>query len=249
VPLCLGIIYGMFFSPGLLPLIILISLTVVGFTLSLFQNSRLTNYIYGLTISIAFFTTGIFLLNNEKTSISALEPEPTTFLSTISDYPVEKENTYMVTLKLNNIIIGGEKRRVKGSMVLYHRKDSVIRTLLPGDILILKCTPIEIVNRGNPQEFNYKSFMISKGIRYFAFTGKANILSLKTPDHRSLKHKALIIRERIIKMFEERGIKGERLALVSAITLGQKNLLDPEKKQIFINAGIMHIMAVYMQLF
>jgi competence protein ComEC len=45
-------------------------------------------------------------------------------------------------------------------------------------------------------------------------------------------------------MYEERGIKGERLALVSAITLGQKNLLEPEVKQIFINAGVMHIMAV-----
>jgi competence protein ComEC len=45
-------------------------------------------------------------------------------------------------------------------------------------------------------------------------------------------------------MFKERGIKGERLALVAAITLGQKSMLDPEQKLNFIKAGVMHIMAV-----
>ena len=45
-------------------------------------------------------------------------------------------------------------------------------------------------------------------------------------------------------MFRERGIEGERLALVAAITVGQKNMLDPEQKQYFIKAGVMHIMAV-----
>ena len=45
-------------------------------------------------------------------------------------------------------------------------------------------------------------------------------------------------------MYKERGITGERLALVAAITLGQKNMLDPEQKSYFIKAGVMHIMAV-----
>jgi len=37
--------------------------------------------------------------------------------------------------------------------------------MLPGDILLIKCTPLEIENRGNPYEFDYKSFMASKGIK------------------------------------------------------------------------------------
>lgn len=234
----------MFSTTGSFLIFTLILLTIAGLFLSLFFNSWLTNYVFGLAISVAFFLAGIILIKNEKTGISPLKPEQTTFLSTITDYPVEKENTYMVTIKLNNIISDGARKKVMGSMVLYHRKDSAIKILLPGDLLIIRCTPLQIVNKGNPQEFNYKSFMASKGIKYFAFTGKQNIISLSTPAHRNIRYKALIIRERIIKMFEERGIKGERLALVSAITLGQKNLLDPEKKQIFINAGIMHIMAV-----
>lgn len=244
IPLCLGIISGMLFAPGRAAVIILIVIIIAGFSFSLFYNIRPENPVFGIVIFIAFFACGLVLINNEKNGISRLESEPTTFLSTISDFPFEKESTYMVTIDLNKVISGGIKRSVTGTVLLYHRKDSIIKKMLPGDILLIKCTPLEIENRGNPYEFDYKSFMASKGIKYYAFTGKNNIIGFTSPKHRNLKYSALIIRERIIKMYENRGVRGKRLALVSAITLGQKNRLDPEVKQIFINAGIMHIMAV-----
>jgi competence protein ComEC len=244
MPLCLGIITGILTIPALSLIFFLIVFTITGFLISLFYNNRLTNYAFGVALFIAFYTCGLILIKNEKTGLSTLHTQQTTFLATLSDYPVEKENTYMITIELNKIISGSDKKSVTGSIVLYHRKDTIFKTLIPGDILLIKCTPIEIANRGNPYEFDYKSFMASKSIRYYAFTGKQNILALSSPEHRKIKYSALIIRERIIRMFEERGIKGERLALVSAITLGQKDLLDPEVKQIFINAGVMHIMAV-----
>ena len=73
---------------------------------------------------------------------------------------------------------------------------------------------------------------------------RKDIISHVSPEHRKLIHRALIIREKIIGMYKERGITGERLALVAAITLGQKNMLDADQKSYFIKAGVMHIMAV-----
>ena len=86
--------------------------------------------------------------------------------------------------------------------------------------------------------------MENHGIKYYSFARADDIIRFGQPAHRKLKHRALIIREKIIGMYKERGITGDRLALVAAITLGQKNMLDPEQKQIFVKAGIMHIMAV-----
>ena len=86
--------------------------------------------------------------------------------------------------------------------------------------------------------------MQNKGIKYYAFSSAKDILTHFRPRHRKLAHRALIVREKIIDMYRQRGITGERLALVAAITLGQKNMLDPEQKQNFIKAGVMHIMAV-----
>jgi competence protein ComEC len=117
-------------------------------------------------------------------------------------------------------------------------------SFLPGDLMIIKCTPVEISNRGNPYEFDYRFYMENQGIRFYAFTSSSDIIKHSIPAHRKLIHRALIIREKIIGMYKERGITGERLALVAAITLGQKNMLDQEQKQNFIKAGVMHIMAV-----
>jgi competence protein ComEC len=147
-------------------------------------------------------------------------------------------------VKLNRKVEGKKSEAVKGSIILYQKKDSSAASMLPGDMLIIRCLPVEIANRSNPYEFDYRFFMENQGIRYYAFTNSHDIIRHIIPVHRKLIHRALIVRETIIRMFKERGIKGERLALVAAITLGQKSMLDPEQKLNFIKAGVMHIMAV-----
>ena len=244
VPLCLGIISGLYIHPGIYSSILFIIICLAGFIFSAFFNRQLTNYFYGPVICISLYFCGLILYTNEKNSISELKPHKSVFLSTLTDYPEEKQNTYMLTVKLNRAFTADTAFRVQGSMVLYHKKDSLTGLLLPGDILIFSCSPREITNKGNPCEFDYRFYMQTRGVRYWAFTGKNDLIYTHSPGHRKLKYRALMVRERIIKMYEERGIKGERLALVAAITLGQKNHLDQEQKQIFINAGIMHIMAV-----
>ena len=244
LPLCFGIISGLYIKPDILFLVIAAIAISSGFIASLFFNNTQTNQIFGFSLTLLLYVCGLLLYTHEKSSISALKPELALFCCTISDYPEEKENSLRLTVKLNNRITAGHNEAMQGSMLLYHKKDPQQTSFLPGDLLVIKCTPVEITNRGNPYEFDYRFFMENQEIRYYAFTNNKSIISHITPDHRKLAHRALIIREKIIDMYRERGIKDERLALVAAITLGQKNMLDPEQKQNFIKAGVMHIMAV-----
>ena len=41
-----------------------------------------------------------------------------------------------------------EHEPVNGSILLYHRKDSLVTKLLPGDMLIIKCTPVQKSRQG-----------------------------------------------------------------------------------------------------
>jgi competence protein ComEC len=242
--LCTGIITGLYFKPDNLFLFQVAVIITAGFITSLFFNKYQTNLIFGFTFNLALFTSGLLLYTIEKNNFTELKPEQTQFSCTLTDYPEEKENTFRLTVKLNNKITISGSEAVYGSMILYNKKDSSLASLLPGDRLVIKCTPVLIVNRGNPFEFDYRFFMENQGVRYYAFTNSRNILNRIPPEHRNLIHRALIIREKIIWMYKERGITGQRLALVAAMTLGQKNMLDPEQKQNFIKAGVMHIMAV-----
>jgi len=200
--------------------------------------------IYGFTITIALFTSGSLLYYNEKANISVLKPEQSIFSGTLSCYPAEKGNINTFTLKLyNKINIDGEEP-AGGSLLINAGRSLSLKTLLPGDFLIVRCRPEEITNRGNPEEFDYKFYLETQHIRYSAFINDQDIIDHVTPGRRKLVYRALIMREKIIEMYRQRGINGERLALVAALILGDKNLLDREQKQNFINAGVMHIMAV-----
>jgi competence protein ComEC len=244
LPLCAGVISGLYTKPDTFFLVSVAIVITSGFFVSLFYNKTQTNLIFGCTLTISLFICGLLLYTIEKNRISTLKPEETMFACTLSDYPAEKENSFMLKINLNKKITIDGNEAVEGSMILYNKKDSSVASLLPGDLLIIKCTPAEIANRGNPYEFDYRFYMENQGIKYYAFTSSRNIIRHTVPDHRKLVHRALMIREKIIGMYKERGITGERLALVAAITLGQKNMLDPEQKQNFIKAGVMHIMAV-----
>ena len=199
---------------------------------------------FGLSLTFCFFILGLLLYNNEKNSITSLKPEPSVFSCTVSDYPEEKANSFMLTVKLHGKLEGADAEPVHGSMVLYIRKDKIVGAYLPGDKLVIKCTPAELTNRGNPYEFDYRFYMENLGIRYFAFAGSSDIVRHTIPRKRKIIHRALIVRESIIQMYKKRGVSEERLPLVAAITLGEKSMLDRERKQNFIKAGIMHIMAV-----
>lgn len=244
LPLYAGVISGLYTKPDTFFLVSVAIVIISGFFVSLFYNKSQTNLIFGYSLTISLFTCGLLLYTIEKNRISTLKPEEALFACTLSDFPAEKENSFMLKVNLNRKITMDGHEAIEGSMILYNKKDSSVTSLLPGDLLIIKCTPVEIANRGNPYEFDYRFYMENQGIRYYAFTSSHDIIRHTVPDHRKLVHRALIIREKIIGMYKERGITGERLALVAAITLGQKNMLDPEQKQNFIKAGVMHIMAV-----
>jgi competence protein ComEC len=244
IPLCTGIISGLYIETGPGNVIAIAAFIIVTLSLTKFLNKGLSDIPFGLYMTISLILFGHLMYSYEKNSFTKLNQEETDILCTLSDYPEERENSYRTKVRLNGIIENDLLRSVQGSLLLYVKKDLSITALLPGDLLKIRCIPEEISNRGNPCEFNYKFYMENQGIRYVAFISKNDIRGHIVPVKRKINHKALIIRERIIEMYRNRGITGRKLALVAAITVGEKTMLEPEQKDNFIRAGVMHIMAV-----
>ncbi len=244
IPLYAGVISGFYLDPDNQVIIFICTFCFAFLLISVPFDKSLTNSFFGISFFLALVVTGFLLYKSEKKSLSVLKPEKTDFICTVSDFPENRENSFRTRLKFNSIIKKGESVSVSGSIMVYFKKDTSINVLLPGDILKISCIPTEIINRGNPCEFDYRFYMENQGIRYMAFAGKEDIKVHKVPDKRDFRHKALIIRERIIDMYRNRGITGRNLALIAAMTVGEKGLLEQDQKEIFVKAGIMHIMAV-----
>ena len=244
IPVCAGIISGLYAETG--PLFLLTTLLFFAASLNftkLFYKS-LIDVSYGLILTLALTLCGYLLYYNEENSISTLARERCEIICTLSDFPEKRENSYRAKVKLHKVS-GTEKiLTVRGSMLLYIKKDSSLMAFLPGDILKISCIPEEIVNRDNPHEFDYRFYMQNQGIRYMSFISLEDIGEHIIPEKRKITHKALIIRQKIIEMYSNRGITGRKLALVAAMTVGEKSLLEPDQKENFMRAGVMHIMAV-----
>lgn len=244
IPLCAGVISGLYLKPDDQVIIIVSIFCFALLVFSIFFNKSLNNSLFGISIFLVLVVTGFLLYKSEKKRLSVLAPEKTDFICTVSDYPESRDKSYRTRLKLNSLIMNGVSTPLNGSIMVYFKKDLSINELIPGDILKINCTPMEINNRGNPCEFDYRFYMENQGIRYMAFADRTDIKIHIIPEKRNFRYKALIIRKRIIGMYEKRGITGRNLALVAAMTVGEKDLLEQDQKDIFIKAGVMHIMAV-----
>ncbi|MGQ9619858.1 MAG: ComEC/Rec2 family competence protein [Bacteroidales bacterium] len=213
-------------------------------TLNCFTSKSIDNTWFGILLFCVLCLSGFLLSILEKSGFSRLEQTETEFLSVVLDYPEEKNNSFMIKTKLKGILKNEAIRSIKGSMVIYHEKDFRMKRLMPGDLLVFRCIPLEIKNKGNPCEFDYRFYMESRGFRYYAFIRHDDIIFAGKLVSRSLRQMALVFRERIINLYRERGVKGGRLALAAAITLGEKEFLDENQKENFSKAGVMHVMAV-----
>ena len=244
IPFCAGIVSGLIIKPDAWFIAISLLILASGYIVSLIFNKRQQNYFYGILLTYSMYIFGLLLYTIEKKQLSVLESERGQYICTLTEFPESRPNSFRTIVRLHARVDGDDTVSLNGSLMIYFRKDDFISTLLPGDILKLECQPLPVVNRGNPHEFDYKFYLENNGIKYYSFSREDDILAHSRPEKLRLRYKALIIRERIISMYRERGISDDRIGLVAALTLGQKNLLDPEQKQIFIRAGVMHIMAV-----
>ena len=89
------------------------------------------------------------------------------------------------------------------------------------------------VNRGNPDEFDYRRW---------------RWLTQSTADSTSvssrLRQRALAVRERLAARYVITGLDDEALAVVTAITLGDRSLLQRETRDLYAAAGVSHLLAL-----
>lgn len=126
--------------------------------------------------------------------------------------------------------------------VLLNVPDSIVKNKIKAGQIIhfsTKFYPFNTLN--NPGEFNYSDYMLLNGYRYQAYP---KILELTPNERHTLRTLACRIQAKLHSMYETAGLSGEELAVVSALSLGNKNLLTPEIKAEFSKTGAMHVLAV-----
>ena len=155
----------------------------------------------------------------------------------VRDEPVEKERTTVIRVEAVWFSSDTINFNMNENVQVYLQRDKLPTGMIPGTLWLFYGEMMIIGNRGNPGEFDYASYMQRRGYRYNMFCSAAGCLDSEP----ALKYLPARVRQRIMANWDR---DNPSVAVLSAVTLGYRPLLDRQTKQSFSDAGAMHLLAV-----
>lgn len=131
----------------------------------------------------------------------------------------------------------------RGNIMLYLNKESTTKKPKIDFEYCTKAKVVEVSAPLNPHQFNYKKYLENKGIHHMAYTTPEELIETSTRVH-TVYGLAAKLRERINQNLIKNGIKGDALALINALLLGQRQDISEETYNNHVNAGTIHVLAV-----
>jgi len=171
-------------------------------------------------------------------------------------YTHHLKNTNSLVLEVNKVLKPSKKytkyevlvtqidsQKTNGKLLFYLKKDSTQTDLKIGQFLFTDAAIRALPKPQNPYQFNYKAYLENRHIYRQIYTDKSAIILLDKRK-KSLYSYAQDFRTKIIKTFVKKGLKGDELAVVEALLLGEKQDISTSLRQDYTNAGAVHILAI-----
>lgn len=187
-----------------------------------------------------FFSTGYLLASLQWRMVRVGWPSAKTVFSAVVDgLPRERARSWLLPLKLNGC---GELTGDYGGVraYVYVPKDTIAASLVPGDEILLFGQMELPDNEG--LDFDYASWLYRNGVSGTMWTADWRMTGAKRVN--SLRYRSLRLRSSILELYEEWGFDGDALAIVSAVSLGAKDMVGDEMRELFSATGASHVLAV-----
>ena len=135
-----------------------------------------------------------------------------------------------------------------GATVLWtlaRQPDASSAPLQPGDVVLCRATVSPLRPSGNPGTFDYATWLRRHGVAGTAFCHAAS-WQRAAPVPASampLSVRALRLRSHLVASYAAR-FQGRDLAVLSALTLGEKSRLDAATRSLYSQSGVSHVLAL-----
>ncbi len=218
------------------PVWCILAATVLIALLSLIFSDRHPR-ISGFCLSLSFVLTGAasYLIQMHRVRVE-WPPHYAVYHGVLNSYPLERERSYRLEVALKDSLYGGH------NIYLYLPKDSVVPTLEPG-------FRIEFDGKVNKPSsegagFDYESYLLSHGISGTLRVQSKDWRSFPPDGSEGLQIRAVRFRRAVIRKYQEWGLRGNALAVASAVSLGEKRALSDDLREVYSTSGVSHVLAV-----
>lgn len=174
----------------------------------------------------------------------------------LTDTPEAKERSFLCRIVLQERCDSVGIHPINRKAILYLQRDSAVAGLKSGDELLVSARISPPANGNNFDEFDYARYLTLKGISGTGYvpSGKWRLLSSESLSSSgsinssgkktSFRHIARSYREKIISLYRKLGFDGDGLAVLSALTIGDKTDLSESVRESYSIAGASHVLAL-----
>lgn len=208
---------------------------------------RYCRWLYGVGVYLFLFGLGFHLMSRQLIQTDySFSDKATVYKIRIQEEPEMKERSILCRASLlaefrRDTVISSSRKNL---FLLYFPKDSTADVLRRGDELLIHTRLSSPVNNGNPDEFDYARYLKRKGGSGTAYVAAGHWKVVGHDASRSLRQRALDYREKIVSLYRNLGFGNDELAVLSALTVGDKDELSDDIIETYSVAGASHVLAL-----
>lgn len=237
-----GIVIGWYCSIDMLQISSLALFSVSALMLGMFRNTP--KWLFGVGASLLMLSVGMFAEECKEREMSVQwSSEKLLYDVQLIEEPVVKGSTVkaLASLSLRDSIPSAA--RSSGTAYLYFPRSVETEQLGIGSKVAIDAALLPFSNAGNPAEFDVERYYYIKGITGFAYVGRDD-WTYEGERGLSLQMRALKLRSNVVSMYKALSFEGDELALLSALTVGERSDFPKELKENYSVAGASHILAL-----
>ena len=209
--------------------------------LSILRVNRLGGWIFICAWSLLLFGLGGWLLR--QTCMPELPRDTHSYIVELKTTPISKGTYYRAEAEIVYANDSVAECLVGYDVLLNLYTDSLEHTPQLCDRYLINARILRPTDNGL-EGFDYGKYLVHNGLCGVSYLYSNNIKYLSTEQPRGFVQRSFVLRDKLIRQFESVGLEGSRLAILSAITLGEKGLLSNDVKDVFSAAGVSHILVV-----
>ena len=210
-----------------------------------FKRKISLHILYIIPIALLLMAGGMTLAHIKTKQVkSDFTDQKALFTMTIMDKPIEKPNSFLCKAKITHKLLNDSSFSARGNVIIYVQKDSLSASISEGDILLCHTVFPAYRPSGNPDVLDYNNYLFKQSISSTAYIPADKWKRVGKDTSFSIIKTAHNCRNFLMNIYKKYNIKEQNLAVLAALTLGDKQQLDPDTKMAYSASGAMHILAV-----
>ena len=205
------------------------------------------HWLYGLSVFLCCFGLGAGISGKRLHRVDfPFSGDAAVYQAVISEQPEMKEKSLLCRVQLEGRVEKGAVQRSdrEHTFLFYFPKDSITASLSRGDRLWVRTRLTSPVNNGNPDEFDYIRYLVRKGDTGTAYIPAGHWRIVGHDASRTLRQIASDYQEKVLGLYRRLGFQGDNLAVLSALTVGDKENLSEDIRETYSITGASHVLAL-----